>query len=81
MLPIYSVLHFAPAVLFKWKASIQDPGKVLVRSGLGSLRSSAFLGVFVVIYQGKLTSMLIDRFVIKCMHQACSVTSINFIKS
>ena len=61
MLPIYSVLHFAPAILFKWKASIRDPGKVLVRSGLGSLRSSAFLGVFVVIYQGKLTSMLIDH--------------------
>lgn len=64
MLPIYSVLHFAPAILFKWKASIQDPGKVLVRSGLGSLRSSAFLGVFVVIYQGKLTGMLIGRLVV-----------------
>ncbi|KAF8720204.1 hypothetical protein AX14_011148 [Amanita brunnescens Koide BX004] len=52
MLPIYSVLHFAPAILFKCKAFIRDPGRVLVKSGLGSLRSSAFLGVFVVIYQG-----------------------------
>ena len=60
MLPIYSVLHFAPAILFKCKAFIRDPGRVLVKSGLGSLRSSAFLGVFVVIYQGKLTSMLIN---------------------
>ncbi|KAG5723700.1 hypothetical protein E4T56_gene9283, partial [Termitomyces sp. T112] len=35
----------------KRKAFTQDPGKVLVKAGLGSLRSSAFLGVFVVIYQ------------------------------
>ena len=32
---------------------MQDPGKVLLKAGLGSLRSSAFLGVFVVIYQSK----------------------------
>ncbi|KAG6811590.1 hypothetical protein H0H92_006713 [Tricholoma furcatifolium] len=51
MLPIYSALHFVPAILFKRKAFAQDPGKVLVRAGLGSMRSSAFLGVFVVIYQ------------------------------
>ncbi|KAF8076912.1 hypothetical protein FPV67DRAFT_1618904 [Lyophyllum atratum] len=51
MLPIYGALHFVPAVLFKRAAFVQDPGKVLVRAGLGSLRSSAFLGVFVVIYQ------------------------------
>ncbi|KAF8806205.1 hypothetical protein BYT27DRAFT_7243013 [Phlegmacium glaucopus] len=51
MLPIYGALHFVPAVLFKWKAFMQDPGKVLVKAGVGSLRSSAFLGVFVIIYQ------------------------------
>ncbi|KAG5642687.1 hypothetical protein DXG03_002345 [Asterophora parasitica] len=51
MLPIYGALHFVPAVLFKRKAFAQDPGKVLVRAGLGSMRSSAFLGVFVVIFQ------------------------------
>ncbi|KAF8626730.1 hypothetical protein AX17_006496 [Amanita inopinata Kibby_2008] len=51
MLPIYSALHFVPAILFKQQAFIRDPAKVLVRAGLGSLRSSAFLGVFVVIYQ------------------------------
>ncbi|KAK2465891.1 hypothetical protein APHAL10511_001532 [Amanita phalloides] len=51
MLPIYSALHFVPAILFKWKAFTRDPGRVIVKSGLGSLRSSAFLGVFVVIYQ------------------------------
>ncbi|KAF9459161.1 hypothetical protein BDZ94DRAFT_1300726 [Collybia nuda] len=51
MLPIYGALHFVPAVLFKRKSFMQDPGKVLVRAGMGSMRSSAFLGVFVVIYQ------------------------------
>jgi len=51
MLPIYGSLHFVPAVLFKWKVFMQDPGKVLLKAGLGSLRSSAFLGVFVVIDQ------------------------------
>ncbi|KAG6841215.1 hypothetical protein C0991_000661 [Blastosporella zonata] len=51
MLPIYGALHFVPAVLFKRAAFMQDPGKVLVRAGLGSLRSSAFLGVCVVMYQ------------------------------
>lgn len=54
MLPIYGALHFVPAVLFKRKSFMQDPGKVLVRAGMGSMRSSAFLGVFVVIYQSAL---------------------------
>ncbi|PPQ69246.1 hypothetical protein CVT26_003658 [Gymnopilus dilepis] len=51
MLPIYGALHFIPAVLFKRKAFMQDPGRMLLRATVGSMRSSAFLGVFVVIYQ------------------------------
>ena len=51
MLPIYGALHFIPAVLFKWKTFVQDPGKMLLKATTGSMRSSAFLGVFVVIYQ------------------------------
>ncbi|KAF9476729.1 hypothetical protein BDN70DRAFT_811756 [Pholiota conissans] len=51
MLPIYGALHFIPAVLFKRKAFMQDPAKVLFKATTGSMRSSAFLGVFVVIYQ------------------------------
>ena len=51
--------HFVPAVLFKWKTFVQDPGKVLVKAGVGSLRSSAFLGVFVVIYEGKSISPIL----------------------
>lgn len=61
MLPIYGALHFVPAVLFKWKAFLQNPSKVLVKAGVGSLRSSTFLGVFVVIYQGK--SMLLGIYI------------------
>jgi len=53
MLPIYGALHFVPAVLFKRKAFVQDPRKVLIKASLGSVRSSAFLGVFVVIYQSE----------------------------
>ncbi|KAJ7126265.1 hypothetical protein C8R44DRAFT_781501 [Mycena epipterygia] len=51
MLPIYSALHFLPSILFRWRMFRADPGRVLVRAGVGSARSSAFLGVFVVIYQ------------------------------
>ncbi|KAJ3504032.1 hypothetical protein NLJ89_g8152 [Agrocybe chaxingu] len=51
MLPIYGALHFIPAVLFKRKAFVQDPAKMLIKASLGSMRSSAFLGVFVIIYQ------------------------------
>lgn len=52
-MPIYGALHFIPAVVFRRKAFTQDPGKVLLKATLGSLRSSTFLGMFVVIYQGK----------------------------
>ncbi|KAJ6588609.1 hypothetical protein B0H19DRAFT_1100265 [Mycena capillaripes] len=51
MLPVYSALHFLPPILFRWRHFRADPGRMLVRSGLGSMRSSAFLGAFVVIYQ------------------------------
>lgn len=36
---------------------MHDPGKVLVKAGVGTIRSSAFLGVFVVIYQSELISL------------------------
>jgi hypothetical protein len=52
MLPIYGALHFVPAVLFKRTQFMQDPKRMLVRAAWGTTRSSAFLGTFVVIYQG-----------------------------
>ncbi|KAI3615700.1 hypothetical protein WG66_011736 [Moniliophthora roreri] len=51
MLPIYGALHFIPPVLFKRKTFVQNPLSVLSRSAIGTMRSSAFLGVFVIIYQ------------------------------
>jgi len=51
MLPIYGALHLVPAVLFKWGGFLRNPGRVVVRAGLGTARSSAFLGVFIVVYQ------------------------------
>ena len=53
MFPIYGALHLVPPVLFKWKHFLQHPSNVLIRAALGTARSSAFLGVFVVIYQSE----------------------------
>ncbi len=52
ILPIYGALHFIPAFMFRRKAFAHHPVKEFAKTGLGSLRSSAFLGAFVVIYQG-----------------------------
>jgi hypothetical protein len=46
ILPIYYALHFLPPIL------LSRGGRMLTRSGVGSARSSAFLSVFVVVYQG-----------------------------
>ena len=51
MVPIYGALHLIPLVLFRRKSFAQDPLRVLLRAALGTSRSSAFLGVFVLIYQ------------------------------
>lgn len=51
MLPIYGALHLLPPVLFKWKSFTKDPLRVIAKALVGTGRSSAFLGVFVVIYQ------------------------------
>ncbi|KAL1704500.1 hypothetical protein EV121DRAFT_280326 [Schizophyllum commune] len=51
IMPVYTALHFIPMVLFKRKAFVRDPSRMLGKAGVGTLRSSAFLGAFVVIYQ------------------------------
>ncbi|KAE9408221.1 hypothetical protein BT96DRAFT_27185 [Gymnopus androsaceus JB14] len=51
MLPIYSALHLIPAVLFKRETFMRNPLKVLLKAAIGTGRSSAFLGIFVIIYQ------------------------------
>ncbi|CAE6466686.1 unnamed protein product [Rhizoctonia solani] len=51
MFPIYGALHFIPMILFKQGEFMRHPWKMLKRSAYGTARSSAFLGVFVMIYQ------------------------------
>lgn len=51
MFPIYGALHLIPMVLFKRNTIMKDPAYMLVRAGWGTARSSAFLSVFIVIYQ------------------------------
>ncbi|KAJ7047980.1 hypothetical protein C8F01DRAFT_1009659, partial [Mycena amicta] len=51
MLPIYSALHFVPTLAFRWKLFHADPARVLAHASVGSLRSSAFLGAFVIFCQ------------------------------
>jgi hypothetical protein len=52
MLPVYGALHFIPMILFKRKLFMKHPKEMLLKAGWGTTRSSAFLGVFVIIYQG-----------------------------
>ncbi|KAM5542337.1 hypothetical protein V8D89_003796 [Ganoderma adspersum] len=51
MLPIYGALHFIPMMLFRRDKFMRNPARMLLRAALGTGRSSAFLGVFVIIYQ------------------------------
>ncbi|KAJ7167441.1 hypothetical protein C8R43DRAFT_1121852 [Mycena crocata] len=51
MLPVYSALHFVPSILFRWNTFRANPARVLAQASIGSMRSSAFLGAFVVICQ------------------------------
>jgi len=51
MAPIYGALHFIPMLLFKRKAFLRDPLTMTLKAALGTGRSAAFLGTYVVIYQ------------------------------
>ncbi|PWN94424.1 hypothetical protein FA10DRAFT_291704 [Acaromyces ingoldii] len=51
ILPVYATLHFVPAVFLRMRAFRKDPIRVFLRSLFGSVRSSSFLGVFVIIFQ------------------------------
>ncbi|KAI0312802.1 hypothetical protein OF83DRAFT_1066610 [Amylostereum chailletii] len=51
MFPIYGALHLIPALLFKRKKFFEQPARMLLRTAWGTARSSAFLGLFVAIYQ------------------------------
>lgn len=51
ILPVYLTLHFVPAIFLRPGAFLKNPTRVVTRSLKGSLRSSSFLGVFVIIFQ------------------------------
>ncbi|KAH9971376.1 hypothetical protein BGW80DRAFT_1322127 [Lactifluus volemus] len=52
ILPIYGALHVVPMLLFKRKAVVRTPIPMMIRAGWGTMRSAAFLGVYVAICQG-----------------------------
>ena len=51
-LPIYGALHFVPLLFFKRAAFMRAPARMALRAAWGTARSTAFLSVAVVIYQG-----------------------------
>lgn len=52
MLPVYSALHFIPMLVLRRKSFLKDPLKMLGKAMVGTFRSSSFLAVFIMIYQG-----------------------------
>ncbi|UZJ51618.1 hypothetical protein CBS101457_000938 [Exobasidium rhododendri] len=51
IMPVYMTLHFVPAVFLRMRSFKKDPARVFLRSLFGSIRSSSFLGLFVIIFQ------------------------------
>jgi hypothetical protein len=53
MLPAYAALHLIPMLVLRRKHVQRDPLGMLARAFKGTLRSSSFLGVFVVIFHSE----------------------------
>ncbi|KAI9447702.1 hypothetical protein H4582DRAFT_2107222 [Lactarius indigo] len=51
-LPIYGALHFVPLLFFKRGAFVRAPARMILRAAWGTARSTAFIAVAVVMYQG-----------------------------
>ncbi|KAG0066095.1 hypothetical protein BGZ89_007624 [Linnemannia elongata] len=49
--PVYATLNFVPLVVLRMKRLLKDPVNVLSKTTFNTLRSSAFLAVFVALYQ------------------------------
>ncbi|KAF8506075.1 hypothetical protein F5888DRAFT_1840039 [Russula emetica] len=56
-LPIYGALHFVPLLFFKRAAFARAPARMAMRAVWGTARSTAFLSIAVVIYQGWFCAM------------------------
>ncbi|EJD53160.1 hypothetical protein AURDEDRAFT_180722 [Auricularia subglabra TFB-10046 SS5] len=52
MVPIYGALHLIPTILFKRHVFFKKPAPLIGQSLLNTMRSSTFLAVFVIIFQG-----------------------------
>lgn len=57
---MYGALHFIPMLVFRRKIFATAPLRMTVKALLGTLRSSAFLGTFVMIYQCALSTRTHD---------------------
>ncbi|KDN52300.1 hypothetical protein K437DRAFT_254283 [Tilletiaria anomala UBC 951] len=51
ILPVYMTLYFVPAIFLRTRSFLKAPMRIILRSLFGSIRSSSFLGVFVIIFQ------------------------------
>ncbi|KAI0306867.1 hypothetical protein B0F90DRAFT_1807613 [Multifurca ochricompacta] len=51
-LPVYGALHFVPLLFFKRASFLRAPARMALRAAWGTARSTAFLAVAVVMYQG-----------------------------
>src|SRR5258708_38221725 len=51
MFPVYGALHFIPMLLFRRQVFMREPLFVSLKSLKGTVRSSMFLSVFVLIFQ------------------------------
>jgi hypothetical protein len=56
-LPVYGALHFVPLLFFKRTAFARAPRRMALRAAWGTARSTAFLSVAVIIYQGWFCAM------------------------
>ncbi|PWZ01089.1 hypothetical protein BCV70DRAFT_159142 [Testicularia cyperi] len=51
IMPVYLTLYFVPAIFLRPGSFFKNPLRTATRSFTGALRSSSFLGVFVIIFQ------------------------------
>jgi hypothetical protein len=56
-LPVYGALHFVPLLFFKRASFARAPGRMALRAAWGTARSTAFLSVAVIMYQGWFCAM------------------------
>ncbi|KAL1930409.1 hypothetical protein VTP01DRAFT_10571 [Rhizomucor pusillus] len=70
MLPVYGTLHFVPMLLLRSKTVAKNPVKMMSRTALATLKSCAFLALFVTIYQYQI-----------CMHRKVVGTGITSFNS